>query len=330
MQGNSVRGVKVCRDLSNNFNLHMFNALKPHESVIRLKYDASEVSSKRIRSGTHRDFLKEQGKRIQVYELQGDLMFATIEPFIRVFIQCESDVDAIIIDLRRVLSIDPRTCELLEKIITEAILKQNKMIYFTHSEGLRLLQTFFSLASRDDSLKAILEYKETDAALEACEDHLLASQFPQIESIPPTPLESFRVCQGLDASVLEFLMSILDVARFDSVTMILHHREASKSIYFITSGRVGVYIRGNTDQSLRIASISEGMFFGEIGVLDQQSRSADVLADEAVTCLCLNSEDFEQLSATRPQLKIKLLENLVQHFCGHLRAANEKVQILGS
>ena len=49
-RGNSVRGLRVCDDLSRHFDLHLFNTPHASKSVIRLKFTAAEVNSNRIRT----------------------------------------------------------------------------------------------------------------------------------------------------------------------------------------------------------------------------------------------------------------------------------------
>ena len=48
--GNSVRGLRVCDDLSRYFDLHLFNTPHASKSVIRLKFTAAEVNSNRVRT----------------------------------------------------------------------------------------------------------------------------------------------------------------------------------------------------------------------------------------------------------------------------------------
>ncbi len=76
---NSVRGIRVCLDMSRHFNLHLFKAPMVAKSVIRTAYNASQVMSQRTRRAHEVELLQAQGHRIRVYELQGDLIFSTVE-----------------------------------------------------------------------------------------------------------------------------------------------------------------------------------------------------------------------------------------------------------
>src|SRR5271155_1129111 len=49
-QGNSVRGVRVCQELSRRWDLHLFNRPGIGKSVVRLHLNAAEFNSSRVRS----------------------------------------------------------------------------------------------------------------------------------------------------------------------------------------------------------------------------------------------------------------------------------------
>ncbi len=76
-QGNSVRGIKVCQDISNEFELHAFNNRTNVRSVIRRFYRGDRVRSSRLRTAEERDLLEAQGDKIAVIETQGALFFGS-------------------------------------------------------------------------------------------------------------------------------------------------------------------------------------------------------------------------------------------------------------
>src|SRR6266550_5237779 len=82
-RGNSVRGIGVCNELSRTLDLHLFNRPSPDRSVIRLRFTGAEFNSSRVRTPQEGQALREFGAGIKVYELQGNLTFATVELVIR-------------------------------------------------------------------------------------------------------------------------------------------------------------------------------------------------------------------------------------------------------
>lgn len=82
-RGNSVRGLKVCEDLSRFFDLHLLNTPHASLSVIRLKFTAAEINSSRVRTVEESQILRQHGGGIRVYQLQGQLVLSTAEVVVR-------------------------------------------------------------------------------------------------------------------------------------------------------------------------------------------------------------------------------------------------------
>ena len=64
--GNSVRGIRVCQDISDEFELHALTNRTNVRSVIRREYRGVVVRSKRIRTPEERSILAREGRRVAV------------------------------------------------------------------------------------------------------------------------------------------------------------------------------------------------------------------------------------------------------------------------
>jgi glutaminase len=116
-KGNRVRGIRVCRRLSRDFALHLFSVPEPGKLVINRRYSAAQVSSNRERPQAESELLSEWGERIQVYELQGELTFDTAEVVVRAVVETNGAVDFVLLDLRRVVSVNESACKLLYDLL---------------------------------------------------------------------------------------------------------------------------------------------------------------------------------------------------------------------
>ena len=93
-KGNSVRGVKVCRSLSQELGLHFLTVSRESRSTIRAVYDVDDD--------------------IRVYEVHGDLLFAGAEQVLRSIDRDSADFAAVILDVSRLDSVnDPARAMLL-------------------------------------------------------------------------------------------------------------------------------------------------------------------------------------------------------------------------
>lgn len=92
-KGNSVRGVRLCRSLSEQLGLHFLTVSRDARSTLRATYEAAE--------------------RVRVFEIHGDLLFAGAEQMVRTIDRAGPDFDIAILDVTRVDDIDNAARRLL-------------------------------------------------------------------------------------------------------------------------------------------------------------------------------------------------------------------------
>jgi CRP-like cAMP-binding protein len=82
--------------------------------------------------------------------------------------------------------------------------------------------------------------------------------------------------------------------------------EPGHDFYFINSGKVKIVkIINNREKTLDV--MGPGDVFGEMAILEEEPRSASVIATEAVKVLKFHRDNFDTLLAGNPQLAYKLL-----------------------
>lgn len=315
-QGNSLRGIKVCMDLSRELALHMLNPTATPRSAARLAYQGGTVVSRRRLPPQARELLRVNGSMIQVMELQGGLTFATVEPVIRQATALAAECCRyIIFDLRAVVNANSVSLILLANLSTRLAAQGVRMIVCQPRSLLTTLRGI-GIATHDI-------FPTMDAALEACEDALLL----EVSGVSWRPLgvlrlkscSLFRHCSDED---IAFLEKELPHRKYDSQQTIISAGDKADAMFVVLAGTVEVQIRID-DQSLkRVDVLTAGMTVGEMAFLDGSPRSADVVTMEPVECAVIPKAWFDALDDKRPRLKIALLQEMTLEISARLRQAN--------
>jgi glutaminase len=319
-QGNSARGIRACTDLSNDLALHVFNNGNAPLPALRLKYDNTQVRSRRRRPQEQRQALGREGGRVRVLELQGDLVFSTVEPVVRAVNDQAGECQFFLLNLRSVISADDASLRLLVEL-------QRSLV----ARGVRLLVCHArALETRLRRLGADVEslYPDDDTALEACEDMLLAqvlgSRFVTAKEVPFVRCDLMDGLGGADVSSLDAAMAQRHYATGERI---IRAGDPGDALFILLSGSVEVRLPGTAGKpGPRIEVFTAGMTFGEMALVDGAPRSADVIALEPVSCRVLELQVFEAFDERDPKLKIGLLQQITRQLSASLRRRNAEVQ----
>ncbi|MCI0536743.1 MAG: glutaminase A [Verrucomicrobiales bacterium] len=327
-RGNSVRGIKVCDSLSRSLDLHLFNTPHASQSVIRLRFNGSQVNSSRQRPSEESRLLRESGGSIRVYQLQGNLVFSTCEVVVRQVLD-STDADGLeylVLDLKHVLDIDECASRLLYQLGVE-LRARGKTILFSRSARLTRLRRYMKLKLGDRFEADYRVFDDNDTALEWCENRWLGARLPGRADIIPMTVESYDLLRGLTPEEVERLAKVLQHRRYRKSELIVEIGAEAHEIYFLFRGTATVLLKLASGAQKRLGVYAPGMAFGEVGMLDRAPRSATVVAETEVECHILKREDFDALGESHPRIKITLLTNMALGIARLLRKATREMSI---
>lgn len=328
-RGNSVRGIEVCKDLSRDFNLHCLRVPRSSRYAIRAQYNVSKIRSKRLRGERDREILDTVGMRAKVYELQGDLVFSAVEVTVRRIVDVSDTSDIAVIDFKRVTHIEESSAQILLELIKtfESCGKRLLLVNLqNHSKFVRFLEE--ELTTDDRQSPRLHIFPDMDTAIEWCENRLIADQHPDAGSLELVTLAEHDLCRGLAPQAVAFLETLLKNKRYERGELIVRKGEPANEIYLLMSGEVSVIVDLPNGQMKRLSTLSPGMAFGELAVVNRTVRSADVRADNPVECCVLSTAAFDELGETNPLIKMTLLQNLLRNVSRMLTMVEQEVTTL--
>jgi len=324
-QGNSVRGIRVCQDISNEFELHAFNNRTNVRSVIRREYRADLVRSNRLRAPEERRILADKGRQIAVLEAQGALFFGSTEQLTRRLGELAADARYLVVDFKRVHLADSSARKLLLRAAGAMAGGGTELLFASMAEDGPLASLVQSLATPENR-HLVRIFRDADAALEWGENALLAKDAGETKFA----LTEINLFKGLSPDECRLLETIVRPLMFEKGETIIHEGADANLFFVLARGTVSVQIRvqGQGGRRKRVASIGPGLSFGEMALLDGGKRSADIVAEERVICYGLNVGQLQELSAKHPNIMITILGNLTREFSERLRHANEEIGVL--
>jgi glutaminase len=310
-QGNSVRGVAVCRDLSRDLALHLVRPGERSATPVRASYPVGARRSKRRRTDQELTTFRDAAPMTAVFELQGELGFVAAEAVSR-SITARDEVELVVLDLQRVHRVDQAGLDFVPALAA-----------FLAAGGGRLAVSGGALHAIDPD---ILVFDRLDDALEWCEDELLARiRGPAGEAVLEP--SAHRLLDGLTAEEASSLLNRLGTISAAPGTVVVRHGDPADRLFLVTAGRLSVYAP-SVRPAHRLTTLSAGMTFGELAYVRREPRSADVVADSHVECRTIPFELLDELAVTEPVLFGKLLRNLLAVVAGSLRLANDELALL--
>ncbi|MGH7700748.1 MAG: Crp/Fnr family transcriptional regulator [Gemmatimonadales bacterium] len=120
------------------------------------------------------------------------------------------------------------------------------------------------------------------------------------------------------------LQRVVEVARertYPKNSVILFEDDPGDALYVVGQGQVKVVLIGEDGREVILSVLGAGEFFGEMALIDDEPRSAHVIAMEDSALIVLRREDFQGILRHSPGIALALLRELSRR----LRRVDEKV-----
>lgn len=109
---------------------------------------------------------------------------------------------------------------------------------------------------------------------------------------------------------LSIVAKVLEEAQFHKGDIMFRQGDFGEDMYIVQSGRIGIALNDNQSQPDFVSEMKKGDCFGEMGLLDEQPRSASAHVIEDSTVLILSKERLKTLISSYPELSLGMLKSL--------------------
>jgi MFS superfamily sulfate permease-like transporter len=309
----------------------LFFLFRMSRSVVRRTYRCDAVHSRKTRDPRLMEVLQEHGGEILVLELEGPLFFGTAEN-LAIFMDdvLKQPVNYVVFDLKRVNDLDSTGAKVLLQT-HERLTRLGRHLLISGIEERGDTGKFL----RDMGVTAAITtrklFADIDRAIEWAEDHVILAHLGGIDAEHEFPFASLDAFAGMADAEVELVKGMLTRHSFKRGEVVVREGDESRELFIIAKGTASVHLRlPGAFRATRLITFSPGTIFGEMALLDQETRSATIEADEFLVCYVLPQAAFEVLKRTHPDIAIKLLANLARELASRLRRANRTIYQLAS
>ena len=137
-------------------------------------------------------------------------------------------------------------------------------------------------------------------------------------------LQSVSLFFDLSEKELGYIEEKMVTRRYENSNYIFLEDSEGEQCFFVAKGSVKVTRLSKDGREVILTMLNAGDFFGEMSLLDGESRSANVIALEETEVLTLNREDFLVVLHDYPTIAIQL----VKEMAGRLRKSDRQIASL--
>lgn len=137
-------------------------------------------------------------------------------------------------------------------------------------------------------------------------------------------LKRVPLFRGLSDVELGALAELMQVRKFPRDCMVIWAEDKGDTLFVMHTGRVKVSVNAADGREVILSVLGPGEFFGDMSLLDDRPRSANVITLEGSEVLAIRRSDFLQALEQYPSIAVHLMVSLALR----LRRADRQIASL--
>lgn len=293
-------------------------------NAIKFSFDGTRYRSSLDRGGRDLAILNSNGRELQGMALQSYLFFGSANGLfqhIKGLIAANADCRFLLFDFRLVTGIDSSATHSFNQIKLLAAKNGVSLVLVNMTPEIHHAFHLAGLLGDD-----VMLGDDLDHALEHCENIIIHRH-----SAVADERETFIDWLAGALHNRAFATTLAEHCRRIEVpadTLIASQGAPSDRMHFILEGRIGVVVNIGPNRQVRVRSLGEHTTIGEMGLLTQQPRSANIVAEANSILYELSADSYAALMADYPALTQALLTYVITVMGERLRFASQAIGIL--
>ena len=301
-------------------------------SVVRHKIYVNQTSSNWHRPESEMCVLEQKGDQGVIFELQGSIFFGTTQ---QLYTELEAELSVrnfVIIDFRRVQSVDVTAAHLLRNvrdILQErgaTLILSNVRERLPNGRNLRQFLEQTGVAGSDNGSVEI--FPELDNAIEWVEDRILGEDEQAIPEEAPLQLQEMELFRNYKDETLQDLESRMEQRSYKAGQPVYARGDAGDELYWVRRGTVRVFAPLGLARTKHIATFGRGEFFGGNAFLDAHPHNNDAIALTDTELYVLTREQYQIVAEHHRKLAFNLVAAIAQTLSVRLQRANSELAVL--
>lgn len=144
---------------------------------------------------------------------------------------------------------------------------------------------------------------------------------PVVPPVSTALLRNVPLFSLLSEDELVLLARVVSRKSYARNSQILGAGDPTDSLYVLISGRIKVFMGDLDGKEVILSILGPNEFFGEMGLIDNSPRSANVVALEPCELICISKSDFKRCLADNFDMAMTVMRGLVKR----LRDADNQI-----
>lgn len=136
-----------------------------------------------------------------------------------------------------------------------------------------------------------------------------------------------------DEKIIDSIAGMCKQRSFSAGATIIKEGDHGDELFIVLKGEIEIQKKTLQNEPYTVTSLNAnigGISVGELAMIDNDMRSATVVAKTDCRCLVINRDDFLSFGDRYPEIGLKITRAIASQLSSKLRKANEDVIILFS